>query len=136
MRVLDHVGIAVRSLEERLPLYRALGLEVGGEEEVPAQRVRVAFLPVEGTRIELLEPTASDSPIAGFLGKRGEGLHHLCFAVEDIRRAMVELEQRGFTLLSREPQAGTHGCLICFVHPKSAGGVLIELCQRGPMERP
>jgi methylmalonyl-CoA/ethylmalonyl-CoA epimerase len=129
MKVIDHIGIAVRSLDERMPLYRALGLEPAGYEEVPGQGVRVAFLPVEGTRLELLEPSTISSPIARFLEKRGEGLHHLAFAVEDIREAMTALRERGFRLLSEAPQEGAHGSLVCFVHPASAGGVLIELCQ-------
>lgn len=127
MRVLHHVGIAVRSLAERREVYEALGLAVEGEETVTAQKVRVAFLPVEGSRIELLEPTGPDSPIAGFIEKRGEGLHHLCFQVDDILAAMDTFRGQGFTLLTSEPQAGAHGARVCFVHPKSTGGVLIEL---------
>jgi len=131
MRVIDHIGVAVRSLEERAAFYRALGLEVEGEETVSEQKVRVAFVPVEGTRVELLEPTAKDSPIARFIDKRGEGLHHLCFRVEDVRKSMADLAAAGFRLLSDEPQMGAHGALVCFVHPASAGGVLIELSQPG-----
>jgi methylmalonyl-CoA/ethylmalonyl-CoA epimerase len=127
VRVLHHVGIAVRSLAERREVYEALGLAVEGEETVTAQKVRVAFLPVEGSRIELLEPTGPDSPIAGFIEKRGEGLHHLCFQVDDILAAMDTFRGQGFTLLTSEPQAGAHGARVCFVHPKSTGGVLIEL---------
>lgn len=127
MRVLDHIGIAVRSLDERRNVYEALGLELSGEETVAEQKVRVAFLPVEGSRIELLEPTAPDSPIAGFLEKRGEGLHHLCFRVDDIVAAMARLRAQGLALLSAEPQTGAHGARVCFIHPKSTGGVLIEL---------
>jgi len=127
VRVVNHIGIAVRSLDERRKVYEALGLEVGGEEIVASQKVRVAFLPVEGTRIELLEPTAPDSPIAGFIDKRGEGLHHLSFQVPDIVATMESLRKKGFTLLSSEPQPGAHGARVCFVHPRSTGGVLIEL---------
>ena len=130
MIVLDHIGIAVRSIEERLPLYCGLGLAVSAREEVPAQKVRVAFLPLAGGRLELLEPTGPESPIAGFLARRGEGLHHICLAVADIRAAMAELKRQGVALLSDEPQPGADGSLICFVHPKSAGGVLLELSQR------
>lgn len=108
-------------------MYEALGLELSGEETVAEQKVRVAFLPVEGSRIELLEPTAPDSPIAGFLEKRGEGLHHLCFRVDDIVAAMARLRAQGLALLSAEPQTGAHGARVCFIHPKSTGGVLIEL---------
>jgi len=126
---LDHIGIAVGSLAEGLALYRAIGLEVSGEEVVPEQKVRVAFLPVGDTRLELLEATSPDSPIAAHIERRGPGLHHLCLGVRDIRTAMATLRERGFRLLSEEPQPGAHGCLVCFVHPKSAGGVLIELSQ-------
>lgn len=126
----DHVGVAVASLEEGLGLYRALGLEVAGTEEVPAQGVRVAFLEVGESRVELLEPLGPDSPVARHLEKRGPGLHHLCLQVGDIRAAMARLRAAGYTLLSAEPQPGAHGCLVCFVHPRSAGGVLLELSQR------
>lgn len=131
MTTLHHIGIAVRSLAERLDLYRALGLEVADTEEVPTEQVRVAFLPLRGTRIELVEPTAAESPIAGFIAKRGEGLHHICFEVADIRAAMAMLQERGYRLLSDEPKPGAEGSQVCFVHPKSAGGVLIELSQPG-----
>jgi len=129
MAVLDHIGIAVRSVDERLAVYRALGLEPSGGEEVPSQKVRVAFLPLEGTRLELLEPTADDSPIAGFIARRGEGVHHLCIEVADIRAAMAKARAAGLAVLADEPQAGAHGSLVCFVHPRSTGGVLIELSQ-------
>ena len=119
------------SLEERLKLYRALGLEVSGGEEVASEAVRVVFLPVGGTRIELLEPTTPDSPIASFIAKRGEGIHHLCLRVDDIRATMAELKAKGVQLLSDEPRPGAHGALVCFVHPRSCGGVLIELSQMG-----
>jgi methylmalonyl-CoA epimerase len=131
MKVLDHIGIAVASLERGRAFYEALGVTVGGGEEVASQKVRVAFLPVEGTRLELLEPTAPESPIAKFIAKRGEGLHHLCFRVEDVRAAMAGLREKGYALLSEEPQPGAHGAQVCFVHPKSSGGVLIELSQPG-----
>lgn len=131
IRDVDHIGIAVRSIEERLSLYRALGLESSGEEVVPGERVRVAFLPLGETRVELLEPTDRESPVARFIERRGEGLHHICFKVEDIRATMAELASLGFELLSAEPKAGAHGSLVCFIHPRSAGGVLIELSQPG-----
>jgi methylmalonyl-CoA epimerase len=129
MAVLDHIGIAVRSVDARLAVYRALGLEPAGREEVPAQKVRVAFLPLAGTRIELLEPTAEDSPIAAFIARRGEGVHHLSFEVADIRAAMAMARAAGLEVLSGEPQVGAHGAQVCFVHPRSTGGVLIELSQ-------
>ena len=128
---LDHLGIAVSSIEEGLGIYRALGLDLEGTEEVPEQGVRVAFLPLGDTRLELLEPTGPDSPIARHLERRGPGLHHICIRVDDIRAAMDRLSSEGYRLLSDEPQRGAHGCLVCFVHPKSAGGVLVELSQPG-----
>ncbi len=129
MTSVDHIGIAVRSVEERRALYRILGLELAGEGEVPSEKVRVALLDAGGTRIELLEPTSPDSPVGSFLAKRGEGIHHVCFRVADIRAAMSELRATGFRLLSEEPRPGAEGSLVCFIHPSSAGGVLIELSQ-------
>jgi methylmalonyl-CoA epimerase len=136
MAALDHIGIAVRSIDERLAVYRALGLEVAGREEVPSEKVRVAFLPLAGTRIELLEPTAEDSPIAGFIAKRGEGIHHLSIEVVDIRAAMARARAAGLAVLSEEPQQGADGAQVCFVHPRSTGGVLIELSQPAACGRP
>jgi methylmalonyl-CoA epimerase len=126
---LDHVGIAVPSIDDALGVYTALGLELAGTEEVPEQGVRVAFLPIGDTRLELLEPTGPDSPIARHIERRGPGLHHLSFRVDDIRAAMARLAGAGFRLLSEEPQPGAHGTQVCFIHPKSAAGVLVELSQ-------
>jgi len=128
--VLDLIGIAVESIDSGLAIYRALGIEVEGVEEVEDQKVRVAFLPVGDSRIELLEPTDDASPIARHLERRGAGLHHICLRVPDIRAAMAKLSEEGYRLLSEEPLRGAHDCLVCFVHPKSAGGVLIEISQR------
>ena len=127
--ILDHIGIAVESIDSGLAIYQALGVEVEGIEEVADQKVRVAFLPVGDTRIELLEPTDDSSPIARHLERRGAGLHHICLRVPDIRAAMAKLSGDGYRLLSEEPLRGAHDCLVCFVHPKSTGGVLIELSQ-------
>jgi len=128
--VLDHIGIAVESIDSGLSIYRTLGVEVEGFEEVEDQKVRVAFLPVGDARVELLEPMDDTSPIARHLERRGAGLHHICLRVPDIRAAMAQLSEKGFRLLSEEPLRGAHNCLVCFVHPKSAGGVLIELSQK------
>ena len=128
---LDHIGIAVESLERGLGFYEALGLELEGVEEVAEQGVKVGFLPVGDSRLELLEPTGEGSPIAAHLERRGPGLHHICLRVDDIRAAMASLSAKGYRLLSDEPQQGAHGCLVCFVHPKSTGGVLLELSQPG-----
>ena len=126
---LDHIGIAVDSLAGGVEFYQALGLELEGVEEVAEQGVKVGFLPVGDARLELLEPTSESSPIAKHLERRGPGLHHICVRVEDIRATMTALAEGGYRLLSDEPQAGAHGCLVCFVHPKSTGGVLLELSQ-------
>jgi methylmalonyl-CoA/ethylmalonyl-CoA epimerase len=130
MTVLDHIGIAVDSIDQELGLYEALGLSAEGFEEVAEQGVRVAFLPVGDSRLELLEATGPSSPIARHLERRGPGLHHICLRVDDIREAMDSLSANGYRLLSEEPQPGAHGCLVCFVHPKSSGGVLLELSQK------
>lgn len=132
---LDHVAIAVRSLDDALPAWRdGLGIECTGVESVEGEGVRVAFLPVGETRLELMEPSRGDSPVQRFLDSRGEGLHHLCFEVDDLGMALDELRQRGFRVLDERPGAG--GARVAFVHPKSANGVLIELRQAGGTERP
>ena len=127
---LDHIGIAVRSIAESVAFYEALGLQLTATEDVPEQGVRVGFVPIGNTRLELLEPLGGDGPVARHLDRRGPGLHHVCVRVSDIRAAMVRLAAAGYRLLSDEPQVGAHGCLVCFVHPKDAGGVLVELSQR------
>jgi len=127
---LNHIGIAVRSLDEQRPLYeKALGLEFEGLEEVPSQKVRVAFFRAGETRIELLEPTEEDSPIAKFLEKRGEGLHHMAFTVEDIEARIAELKESGLRMIDESPRPGSHQMKIAFIHPKSTSGVLTELCE-------
>ncbi|UCE09375.1 MAG: methylmalonyl-CoA epimerase [Candidatus Thorarchaeota archaeon] len=127
---IDHIGIAVSSIEERLPYYRdILGLEYVGEEIVVEQKVRVAFLQVGESRIELLEPTSEDSPIAKFLEKRHEGIHHVSVKVKNIKSALAKHEAAGSQLIDSEPRKGAHGMLIAFVHPNSTGGVLLELSQ-------
>ncbi len=127
---LEHIGIATRELDEALGFWRdALGLEVAEIEEVSEQGVRVAMLPIGETRVELLEPTRDDSPIAKFLEKRGAGIHHIAVRVDDIRQALESLKQRGARLIDETPRIGAGNCLIAFVHPSSAGGVLIELVE-------
>jgi len=128
---LDHIGIAVADLSQALAFYRdALGLEVEPPEEVPSQRVRAHFVPVGAAAIELLEPTAADSPIAKFIEKRGPGVHHVALRVDDIRAALDRLKARGVRLVDEEPREGAEGALIAFVHPASTHGVLVELTQR------
>jgi methylmalonyl-CoA/ethylmalonyl-CoA epimerase len=127
-----HVGIAVRSIEEARGFWEALGLTVEHVEEVPQEGVRVAMIPCGGSRIELLEPTRDDSPIAQFLARRGPGIHHLCLASDDLSGDDRALRERGFSLLRPEPTAGAGGTRVQFVHPRSAGGVLVELAQVAP----
>lgn len=131
IRKIDHIGIAVRSIEESRGFYEALGLEVKSIEEVPQEGVRVAMIPCGEALLELLEPTSPDSPIARFLEKRGPGIHHLCLATEDVAGATVALRAAGVDLLRPEPTAGAGGTKVNFVHPKSASGVLVELAEGG-----
>jgi methylmalonyl-CoA/ethylmalonyl-CoA epimerase len=132
----DHIGIAVRSIAEARALYEALGLAVAAIEEVPHEGVRVAFIPCGGTQIELLEPMSEDSPIAKFLEKRGPGLHHLCLRSGDVRGDDARLRAAGLQVLRPEPTRGAGGCWVQFVHPKSAGGVLLELSEGGHGDDP
>lgn len=127
---IDHVGIAVRSIEEARPLYAALGLEIRAIEVVPHEGVRVALIPCGESCIELLEPIGEDSPMARFLERRGPGIHHLCLAASDVRTADEALQDSGFQTLRPEPTRGAGGCWVQFVHPKSAGGVLLELSEK------
>lgn len=127
---LDHIGVAVRSLKEGKVFYEALGYKDMATEDVPGEKVRVGFFELKNqARIELLEPMDETSPIAKFLENRGPGIHHICLRVKDIRAVMASLRQSGMRLLSEEPRQGAHNCLVAFIHPKSAGGVLIELSQ-------
>ncbi len=129
--VLDHVGIAVRSIEESLPVYKkTLGLKEGGVHDVPDQKVRACFLPVGDSRVELLEPTDPDGVIARFLDKRGPGLHHVAYRVPDIESALTLLKQRDVRLIDETPRIGAGGARIAFLHPKATGGVLTELVER------
>jgi methylmalonyl-CoA/ethylmalonyl-CoA epimerase len=127
---IDHVGVAVPSIDAALAIYEALGLTEARREIVPGQKVTVAFLPVGESRVELLEPTSPDSPVAKFLEKRGGGIHHLCFAVEDLERALADLTRRGFRLIHSSPVPGADGKRVAFLHPEAGGGVLIELSEK------
>jgi methylmalonyl-CoA/ethylmalonyl-CoA epimerase len=128
---IDHIGIATNGIDDSASVYcEALGLSVGELEDVPSQRVRVAMLPVGESRIELLEPTSDESPISKFLAKRGPGIHHIAFGVDDIRAELAQLKSKGTRLIDEEPRPGSGGCLVAFIHPSSTGGVLIELVQR------
>jgi methylmalonyl-CoA/ethylmalonyl-CoA epimerase len=128
---IDHLGIAVSSIEDALAFYRdALGLVVSGRETVEDQGVNVAMLPVGESRIELLEPTGTDTPVGKFLDRRGPGLHHVCYSVPDIEAALDRLRATGARLIDEKPRIGAGGHLIAFVHPSASGGVLVELVQQ------
>lgn len=126
---IEHIGIAVRSIENSLKYYEnVLGLKCYNIEEVADQKVKTAFLKVGQTKIELLEPTSEDSTIAKFIEKRGEGVHHIAYAVADVAEALAEAEEKGIQLIDKAPRGGAEGLNIAFLHPKSTGGVLTELC--------
>jgi methylmalonyl-CoA/ethylmalonyl-CoA epimerase len=129
MTRLDHIGIAVRSLEAAR-IYEVLGLAVQHVETVETQRVKTAFLSVGDSNLELLEPTSPDSPIAKFIEKRGEGIHHLCFRVDNIEEHLERLKAEGYRLVNEAPVPGAHGCRVAFLHPSAGNGVLIELSEK------
>jgi methylmalonyl-CoA epimerase len=127
---LHHIGIAVRSIQEALPRWTdGLGLRLQSIEDVPTEKVRVAILLAGNTRIELLEPLTPDSPLTGFLQKRGPGIHHLAFAVPDCQRKLDAMAADGAPMLSTRPNPGAHDCRIAFVHPRWLGGVLAEIVE-------
>ena len=128
---LDHIGIAVSNMEESLKLYtEILGMKLHGTETVEEQKVKVAFLPVGDTEVELLESTADDGPVAKFIESKGQGIQHLAFKVDDIEKALEMLKEKGIRLIDEKPRYGAGGAKIAFLHPKATNGVLIELCQR------
>jgi methylmalonyl-CoA/ethylmalonyl-CoA epimerase len=130
VKSLNHVGIAVRSIEQQRSFYeRELGARFECTEEVPTQKVRVAFFRVGDVRLELLEPTDPSSTVQAFLDKRGEGLHHVAFTVDDIAERIAELNASGLRMIDDVPRRGSHQMQIAFVHPKSSFGVLVELCE-------
>lgn len=131
MKGIDHIGIAVRSLEKALPLYTdRFQLEHLKTEIVEDQKVKVAFISVNNSRIELLEPISEDSPIKKFLDKRGEGIHHIALQTDNIHQELEKLASEGVRLIDEKPRVGAGGTLVAFVHPKAAFGVLYELCQK------
>ena len=126
---IEHLGIAVKSIEEALPYYEnVLGLKCYSVEEVPDQKVRTAFMMVGQTKLELLEPTSDESPIAKFIEKRGEGIHHIAFCVEDANEALADAASKGVKLIDEKARKGAEGLNIGFLHPKSTMGVLTEVC--------
>lgn len=129
VRGLHHVAIAVQSLSESRPIYEAMGLACGTPEHVPTQKVNVLVCHAGTQRIELVEPAAPDSPITRFLETRGPGLHHIAFEVADCAAAIAQLLERGVRLIDTTPRPGSHHTTIAFIHPKSTGGVLIELVE-------
>ena len=132
---IEHLGIAVKSLEEAIPYYEnVLGLKCYAIEEVADQKVKTAFFKIGQTKLELLEPTSSESTIAAFIEKRGEGIHHLAFATDDVAACLAEAEEKGVRLIDKAPRPGAEQMMIAFVHPKSTKGVLTEFCMKKPQE--
>ncbi len=129
---IDHLGIAVKSLAQAKTFYQNLGMQVMPEETVAQEKVRLAMVPLGMSRIELLEPLSDDSPIAKFLAKRGEGLHHVSLRVDNLASTVENLKKSGVRLINEQIQVGAGGHLYVFVHPSSAGGVLLELCEEQP----
>lgn len=129
---IDHIGIAVKSLDQASKFYTdVLGLKVHGVETVAEQKVNVAFLPITDSEVELLESTAPDGPVAKFIESRGEGIQHIAYRVENIEEALAELKAKGIRLIDEKPRHGAGGAKIAFIHPKETNGVLVEICERG-----
>jgi methylmalonyl-CoA/ethylmalonyl-CoA epimerase len=127
---IEHIGIAVKNLQESIQLYEnILGVPCYNVEEIPDQKVRTAFFKIGQTKIELLESTDPEGPVSKFIEKKGEGVHHIAFAVANIAEALREVEVKGFQLIDKHPRQGAEGLNIAFLHPKSTGGVLLELCE-------
>jgi methylmalonyl-CoA/ethylmalonyl-CoA epimerase len=136
IKKVDHIGIAVKSLEDTLPFYtEVLRLPLLGIEEVASQQVRVAFLKAGETKLELLEPTSSASPIAKYIEKRGEGIHHVALGVESIEERILEMKEKGIKMIDELPRQGAGGAHIAFMHPKSSAGVLFELCEKKGLKK-
>ena len=128
---IDHIGVAVKSIEEAAAFWQeTLGLRITGVETVESQKVKTAFIPTGDSEIELLEATGAESAVAKFIESKGEGIHHLALRVEDIEAALAYLSAQGVRLVDQVPRQGAGGAKIAFVHPKAAGGILLELCQR------
>lgn len=131
VKKVDHIGIAVKNLDETIKFYQeVLGLELHGTEVVEEQKVKVAFLPVGDTEVELLESTSEDGPIAKFIERNGEGVQHIAFRVDNIEEAIEDMKAKGMRMIDEKPRYGAGGAKIAFVHPKSSHRVLVELCQR------
>ncbi len=129
--VIDHIGIAVKSIDESLKFWEdTLGIKCHGVEEVAEQKVKTAFLPVEDTEIELLEGTSEESPVAKFIAAKGEGIHHIAIRVDNLEEALAELKAKGVRLIDEKPRCGAGGAKIAFLHPTATGGILLELSER------
>ena len=127
---INHIGIAVKSLEEQIPFYRdILNLKFDGTEEVPDQKVKVAMFQIGEVRIELLEPTSEKSPIARFIDKKGQGMHHIAYESDDIEKEIEQAAAKGIKMIDKAPRDGAHNTKIAFMHPRSTGKVLTEICQ-------
>ncbi len=129
---IDHVAVVVENMEDATAFWQdALGLKISHTEDIPEQESVIAFLPVGNSEIELVKPTTETSGIVRYLNKRGPGVHHLCFEVDDLQATLDRLDAQGVELINREPVAGAGGTRVAFVHPRSANGVLVELYERG-----
>lgn len=131
IKKIDHIGIAVNGIDDVMGLWKdTLGLEFEGKETVESQKVTTAFFPVGESEVELLESTSDDGPVAKFIEKKGTGVHHVAFRVENIESALQELKDKGIKLIDETPRMGAGGAKIAFLHPKATNGVLVELCER------
>jgi methylmalonyl-CoA/ethylmalonyl-CoA epimerase len=129
--IIDHIGIAVKSIDEALKFWEgSLGIKCTGRETVADQKVTTAFLPLKDSEVELLEATDPESPVAKFIEKKGEGIHHMAIRVDDLEAALEEAKAKGIKLIDEKPRRGAGGAMIAFIHPKSTGGILLELSQR------
>ncbi len=129
LKKINHIGIAVKDIEAAIDFYKKLGLELEAVEVVESQKVKVAFIPIGEVRIELLEATSNNSPIAKFIEKKGEGIHHLAFGTDNLQDRLDEIKTKGIRLIDEIPRKGAHNANIAFLHPKSTCGVLVELCE-------
>jgi methylmalonyl-CoA/ethylmalonyl-CoA epimerase len=136
VKKIDHIGIAVHSIEKALPFYTEnLNLTLLGVEEVESEKVKIAFLKIGESKLELLEPLTKESAIANFLEKRGEGIHHIALAVDSIQDRIDEIKENGIRMINDTPKLGAGGAMVAFMHPKSTGGVLFEYCEKRGMDK-
>jgi len=129
VKKINHIGIAVHSIEETAEFYKKLGLEIETIEVVESQKVRVGFITIGEVRLEFLEPTSPESTVAKYLEKRGEGIHHIALSTDNLQNRLLEIEKQGIRLIDKKPRSGAHNTNIAFLHPKSTHGILLELCE-------